>query len=294
MTPEEVKTTNAKKVFYPEDGVTKGQVVDYYRNVAESMVVHLRGRPLTLRRFPNGIEQESWFQKGASDYLPDWIKVAKIPQRKSGSVRHVLCEDTATLVYLANQAAIEFHIWTSTIDSLNNPNLMVMDLDPVPQTQTTELRKLARRVREIYEKLGLTAYLQATGGRGFHVVAPLDAEADYETVHTLSREIADYLVTKDPDRLTTQFRKDKRGSKIFLDANRNGYAQTFISPYSLRSRSGAAAATPLDWSELGKAEPNGWDYAKIKLRLARKKDPWHTIYENPGSASKALEGLRRL
>jgi bifunctional non-homologous end joining protein LigD len=294
MTSEKIATSNPQKIFYPEDKVTKSEVVDYYRAVAKSMVPHLTGRPLTLRRFPNGIQQESWFQKEASDYLPDWIRVEKIPQRKSGQVRHVICQDEETLVYLANQAAIEFHIWTSTLDSLTRPNLIVLDLDPVPTTEITQLRKLARRVRDLYEEIGLTAYLQATGGRGFHVVAPLDTEADYEVVHTLARETADYLAVKDSERLTTEFRKDKRGNKIFLDAHRNGYAQTFIAPYSLRSRPGAAAATPLDWSELGKAAPNGWNYARVKQRLARKADPWRSIYDHPGSANEALEQLRRL
>jgi bifunctional non-homologous end joining protein LigD len=136
--------------------------------------------------------------------------------------------------------------------------------------------------------------VQATGGRGFHVVAPLDATADYDTVRALAREAADRLAAEDPDRLTTAQRKDKRGNRIFLDTNRNGYGQTFVAPYSLRARPGAPVATPLDWFELGKAKPDGWDIRRIKHRLARKADPWQDIHEHAGSAEKARERLRRL
>jgi bifunctional non-homologous end joining protein LigD len=257
-------------------------------------VPHLRGRPLTLRRFPNGIDAEGWFQKEASSHFPAWIRVERIPQRTAGSVRHVLCDDAATLVYLANQATIEFHIWPSTVDALDRPDLMVIDVDPPDGAEVGELRSIARRARDLYEKIGLAPYVQATGGRGFHVVAPLDATADYDTVRALAREAADRLAAEDPDRLTTAQRKDKRGNRIFLDTNRNGYAQTFVAPYSLRARPGAPVATPLDWSELSKATPDGWDIRRIKQRLARKADPWHDIHEHAGSAEKARARLGRL
>jgi bifunctional non-homologous end joining protein LigD len=294
MDPDEVRVSKPDKVFYPDDGVTKGQVVDYYRQVADVMVPHLRGRPLTLRRFPDGIEGEGWFQKEASAYFPDWIRVEKVPQKDSGSVRHVVCEDAATLVYLANQATIEYHVWPSTVDHPDRPDLMVTDLDPPEGTEVAELRRVARAVRDLYTEIGLTPYLQATGGRGFHVVAPLDATTGYDDVRTLAREAADHLAAQDPDRLTTAQRKDKRGGRIFLDTNRNGYAQTFVAPYSLRARPGATAATPLDWAELGKAEPAGWGLARLLRRLARKADPWQDMHEHAASAARAHELLRKL
>jgi bifunctional non-homologous end joining protein LigD len=197
-------------------------------------------------------------------------------------------------VYLANQATIEFHIWPSTVDALDRPDLMVIDVDPPDGVDVGELRSVARRARDLYEKIGLAPYVQATGGRGFHIVAPLDATEDYDTVRALAREAADRLAAEDPDRLTTAQRKDKRGNRIFLDTNRNGYAQTFVAPYSLRARPRAPVATPLDWSELGKATPDGWDIRRIKQRLARKADPWHDIHEHAGSPKKARERLGRL
>jgi bifunctional non-homologous end joining protein LigD len=294
MNVDEIQITHPGKVFYPESGVTKGDVVEHYRFVADVLVPHLRGRPLTLRRFPDGIEAEGWFQKEASRHFPDWIRVMAIPQRGSGSVRHVICDDAATLVYLANQATIEFHIWPSTVNALDKPDLMVIDLDPPDGVPVGELRSVARRARDLFEQLSLTPYVQATGGRGFHVVAPLDATADYDTVRALARAAADRLAAEDPDRLTTAQRKEKRGDRIFLDTNRNGYAQTFVAPYSLRARPGATVATPLDWSELSKATPGGWDIRRIKQRLARKADPWQHIHEHAASAEQARERLGRL
>jgi bifunctional non-homologous end joining protein LigD len=294
MMADDVRVSHPDKVFYPDSGLTKGDVVEYYRAVADVMVPHLRGRPLTLRRYPDGIAGKNWFQKEASSYFPDWIRVEQIPQHNTGSVRHVVCDDAATLVYLANQGTIEFHIWPSTIAALDKPDLLVIDLDPPDGVEVGELRSVARRVRDLYEEIGLTPYLQATGGRGYHVVAPLDATADFDTVRTLAREVADRLAAGDPGRLTTEQRKDKRGDRIFLDTNRNGYAQTFVAPYSLRARPGAPVATPLDWSELGKAKPNGWDPRRIRQRLARKADPWGDLHEHAASAQEARERLGKL
>ncbi|MGH3620330.1 MAG: non-homologous end-joining DNA ligase, partial [Sciscionella sp.] len=183
MDADAVRVSKTDKVFYPDDEITKGDVIEHYRAVADVLVPHLRGRPLTLRRFPDGITGEGFFQKEASDYFPDWIRVHTVPQRgdASASVHHVVCEDAATLVYLVNQATIEFHIWSSTVDNLGNPDLMVIDLDPPEEAECPDLRRIARRVRDLFDDLGLCPFLQATGGRGFHVVAPLDASADFDT-----------------------------------------------------------------------------------------------------------------
>jgi bifunctional non-homologous end joining protein LigD len=289
-----IEISRPDKVFYSGSGLTKGDIAEYYADVADVMLPHLRGRPLTLRRFPDGIDGEGWFQKEASDYFPDWIRVEEIPQREGGSVHHVLCEDTETLVYLANQATLEHHIWLSTVDHLERPDLLVIDLDPPDDADVAELRDVARRVRKLYERLGLAAFVQATGGRGFHVVAPLDASTEFDTVRELAVAAADHLADEDTDRLTTAQRKNKRGDRIFLDTNRNAYGQTFIAPYSTRSRPGAPVATPLDWAELGTAEPDGWDVKKIRARLARKKDPWHDIHAHAASAAKARDALAEL
>ncbi|MBK1784329.1 non-homologous end-joining DNA ligase LigD [Prauserella cavernicola] len=216
--------SNADKLFYPADGVTKGEFVEYVR----------------------------------------------------------------ALEYLANQAIIEFHVWLSTMDSLDRPDLLVLDLDPPEGTATAEVRDVARRARDLLGELGLTPFVQATGGRGFHVVTPLDTTTDFDTARELARAVADRLAENDPERLTTAQRKDKRGDRIFLDTNRNAYGQTVIAPYSLRARPGVHVATPPDWAELGRTEPAAYDPRRLGRRLARKADSWAHIHDHAASPSTAL------
>jgi bifunctional non-homologous end joining protein LigD len=290
-----IAISNPDKELYPDEALTKSDVIEHYRQVADAMLPHLIGRPLSLRRFPDGIGHDGFFQKEASDFFPEWLEVVEVPRREDGTSMHqVVCRDEADLVYLANLATLEFHIWPSTMSALDNPDRLVIDIDPPNGTLVGELRDVARRLRDLVGRIGLTPYVQATGGRGFHVVAPLDASAGYDDVRDLARGVADQVAADDPDRLTTAIRKESRGDQIFLDVNRNGYGQTFIAPYSLRSRPGAPIATPLDWSELGKAEPSGFDLTRIRRRLAQRADPWRGIGEHAGATTTAIDMLEKL
>src|SRR5207302_224951 len=179
------------KTLYPADGITKRDVVDYYREVAEVMLPHLRGRPLTLRRFPDGIDKDGFFQKEASDHFPDWLPIAEVPQReRPANMHHAMCSDTADLVYLATQACLEFHVFLSTVDALERPDRVVIDLDPSPGAKVGELREVARKVRDLFSAEGLTPYVQATAGRGSHIVAPLDPSVDFDDVRAHVRRLA--------------------------------------------------------------------------------------------------------
>lgn len=291
----DIAVSNSDKTLYPDDGETKGDVVEYYRAVADVMVPHLQGRPLTMKRFPDGITGEGWFQKRAADHFPDWLRVANVPQRGdgAGSLPYAVCDGAASLVYLANQATLEFHIWTSAVDNLYYPDRLVMDLDPSAGIELSTLRDATRSTRDLFDDIGLTPYLQATGGSGYHVVAPLDCSADFDTVRELAGRAGEYLAVRDPKRLTTAHRKDKRGNRIFLDANRNGYAQTFIAPYSLRSRMGATAATPLDWSELSRVAPGDYNIRNLPRRIARKADPWAGMAEHAAAVRNVRERIDR-
>ncbi|WP_051325535.1 non-homologous end-joining DNA ligase [Glycomyces tenuis] len=290
----DIKVSKLDKEFYPDDHFSKGDVIDHYRAVAEAMVPHLAGRPLTMRRYPDGIDADGFFQKDASDYFPDWLRVVEVPQRGGGTVGHVVCDDAAALVYLANQATIEFHVGPATVDELERPDRLVIDIDPPPGVPTAVLHEVARRVRDLYSEVGLVPFTQATGGRGYHVVAPLDRSADFEFVRELADGIADRLAARDPELLTTAQRKQRRGDRIFLDAGRNAYGQTFIAPYSLRARPGAAVATPLDWGELGRSAPDRHTAATIRRRLARKADPWADIDEHAAAPAAARDRLDAL
>jgi bifunctional non-homologous end joining protein LigD len=294
QTVHDVELSNLDKLLYPDAGVTKGDVIDYYRAVADAMLPHLARRPLVLHRFPDGFGTKGFVQHDVGEHFPDWIQTADLPRRgREGTVRHVVCEDAATLVYLANQAALELHIWPSTVDKPEHPDRLVIDIDPPDGTEVTTLRTIARQVRDLYEKVGLAPFVQATGSRGFHVVAPLDRSADYEFVRELAAGLADHLAAEHPGELTTAQRKQKRGDRVFLDINRNAYGQTFAAPYSLRARPGASAVTPLDWSELGRATPAGHTIRTMPKRLARKEDPWSAMGKGtaPRDARTALDKL---
>jgi bifunctional non-homologous end joining protein LigD len=292
----DIALSKLDKELFPADHLTKRDVIDHYRTVADTMVAHLAGRPLVLRRYPDGIGAGGFVQQEASRHFPDWLTTVDAPRRGgSGTVEHVVCDDAATLLYLANQATVEFHTWLSTTRDLERPDRIVVDIDPPPGTGVAVVRRVARGLRDLFESVGLAPFLQATGGKGFHVVAPLDGSEDFDHVRTLAQDLADRLVAQDPDRLTTAARKERRGSRVYLDVNRNAYGQTFVAPYSLRAREGAPVATPLEWSELGRVTPDRYRPPGIRRRLARKSDPWAGIGDRaaaPADVRRRLDSSR--
>jgi bifunctional non-homologous end joining protein LigD len=292
---DEVKVTNPDRVLFPRDGITKGQLVDYYRTVADTMVPHVADRPLSLQRFPEGVERQGFFQQEASDHFPDWVRRAKVPRRGGGTVEHPVCDDARTLVYLANLSVVTLHTWTSRVADLERPDRMVFDLDPPARATLREVRDAARRVRDLLEELGLVPFVQTSGSRGFHVVAPLRPSAGFEEVSALAGDAAELLASRDPERFTVERRKAKRGERLFLDTGRNAYAQTAVAPYSVRPKAGAPVATPIDWRELSRTEPQSYNLGNVPRRLGRKADPWRSIDEQArpyGPARKRLDQLR--
>jgi bifunctional non-homologous end joining protein LigD len=270
-----VQVTSVDKPFFPEAGLTKGDLVAYYRDVAEVMLPHLRGRPLNLQRFPNGVDGHGFWQQGAADHFPDWVRTVTVERRgRGGTVDHVVCEDAATIVYLANLATVTFHAWTSTVRHLARPDLVIIDLDPDPGQGLDVVRAAARAVKAACEELGLTPFVQTSGSRGYHVVMPLVPGPDVEVVRDFAAELAALVAARDPRRLSVEWRKAKRDGRLLLDTARNGYAQTLVAPYSVRPRPEAPVATPIDWSELGRVEPRSYNLTNLRRRLARKPDPW--------------------
>jgi bifunctional non-homologous end joining protein LigD len=204
----------------------------------------------------------------------------------------VLCNNTATLVYLANQGVLTLHGWLSLADRPRHPDRLIFDLDP-PDDDFAAVRYAARRVGELMEAIGLTPHVMTTGSRGLHVLAPLDAETHFDAVRDLARTMADHLAEQHPDRLTVEQRKDKRKDRLYLDVMRNAYGQTAVVPYSLRAKPGAPVATPLDWDELDRSDlgPRSYDLRSVHQRLAQKDDPWKNIRPHAASARLARERL---
>jgi bifunctional non-homologous end joining protein LigD len=269
--------SNPDKVLFPADGITKADLVEYYRRIAEVMVPHLRGRPLMLQRFPDGIEASGFYQKNASKHFPDWIPQVELP-KEGGTVDHVVCNDAATLVYLASQACITPHAWLSRADLPDHPDRLIFDLDP-SDDDFGVVKLAARAVRKRLEDLGLVPFVQTSGSRGLHVFVPLDRSADFDTVRAFSHQVAEEVAAEHPDLLTVEARKAKREGRLYLDIQRNAYAQTTVSPYGIRARAGAPVATPLEWTELADSDlgPQRYTITNIFRRLSRREDPWADI-----------------
>lgn len=289
--PYTVEISRADKVLFPEDGVTKLDLCEHYERVAERMLPHLADRPLSLQRFPDGIGEEGFYQKDSPDWFPEWIRTERVPKKEGGANRQAVADNAATLVYLAAQATITLHCWTSTAEHLERPDRLVFDLDPSGDDFATVVAA-ARETREVLEQVGLTAWLLATGSRGLHVVSPIRPDDSFEEVHEIATRIADRVAARSPDTFTTEFRKDKRRGRLFLDTRRNLYAQTVVAPYAVRARPGAPVAVPLDWRELDlpDAGPRPCTIENVEDRLASD-DPWSGMARRARGLDRVREAL---
>jgi bifunctional non-homologous end joining protein LigD len=282
-----VEVSRPDKPLFP-DGITKADLARYYEAVAGFMLPHLAGRPLNLERFPDGIEGNRIIQQRASDHFPDWIRRVKVA-KEGGTVEHVVAGDAATLVYLANQACITLHAWPSRADRLDRPDRLIVDLDP--SDRAADVRRAALEFGALLRELGLEPFVMATGSRGYHVVVPLQRRLEFDAVREFARDLARVAVARDPERLTIEQRKAKRGDRILVDVMRNAYAHTAVAPYSVRPRPGAPVATPLRWEELedSSLRPDRWTIETVLRRLERDGDPW----EEMARAGQALGAARR-
>ncbi|MGH3099124.1 MAG: non-homologous end-joining DNA ligase [Streptosporangiales bacterium] len=290
--PQDVETTHPDRVLF-DDGTTKGELVDYYRRVAPVMVPHLRGRPLMLQRFPRGVDESGFYQKEAGDQFPDWVTTRTV-EKEGGTVTHVVCEDEATLVHLANFDCVTLHSWLGDARDPYHPDRLVFDLDP-SGNDFGELRSAAYALRDLLTELGLAPYVQTTGSRGLHVTLPLDRSTHVDDVRSFAREVAESLADERPDQLTVEASKDKRGKRIYLDVLRNAYAQTAVAPYSVRAMASPTVATPVRWDELSRAKMHADRYTieSLQRRLTRTEDPWADMERHAGSAAEAHKRFAR-
>ena len=289
----EIEISRPQKVLFPDDGITKGDLIEYYARIAPHMLSHLRDRPLTLERYPNGIHTKRFFQKEVSSYFPSWIRTVTLP-KAGGTVTHVVCNDTATLVYLANQACITPHIFLSRIDKLEVPDQLIFDLDP--QGEDFEpVRTTALDFKQLLNELALPAFLKTTGSRGLHVVVPLRRRETYDAVRTFAREVAAIIVSQKPQDRTMEQLKANRGGRVFIDTNRNGYAQLVAPAYAVRARKGAPVSAPLAWSELRKKNlsSNSFTIRNLFQRLETVADPWADFWKSGVSLADARRRLAR-
>src|SRR3990167_338078 len=268
-----IELSNLNKVIFPKSAITKDDVISYYDKIAQYFLPHVKNHLIVMRRFPDGITTDGFYQKQIPSYFPTWISYEKIELKKGDDQELVLIDKAATLVYLANQAVLEFHSWLSSVKDIHKPDKIVFDLDP-SGNDLKILRLAAKKLKKIIENHGLKPFLMTTGSRGYHIITPIIPEHTFEKVHNFVKHISHTLSTEYNDHFTVEISKSKRKGRVFIDYLRNSYGQTSVAPYSLRAKEGAPVATPIDWSELSKTEPQKYNLKNIFKRLSRKKDPW--------------------
>lgn len=297
-----VEVARADKELFPAHGgapaVTKADLAAYQRDIARYALPHLRGRPLMLEVHPDGIGGSRFMQKNVPAHYPRWVHRAELP-KEGGTVTHVLADTTDTLVYLAGQACTTLHRWLSRADRPHHPDRLVFDLDPTDPADGSApdfapVRRAAVRLGELLDDIGLPWVPMTSGSRGLHLVVPLDRGADSDAVRDFARETADTLAARFPDDLTTEARKDARGSRLYLDVLRNGYAQTAVAPYSVRALPGAPVATPISRDTLDDPRLSARRWTVRDVLDQARTDPWAELPPRGRALGPARRRLRSL
>ncbi len=289
-----VEASNPEKVFFPADGITKGDVVAYYREIAPYMLPFLKDRPLVLTRYPDGIDGKSFFQKDAPEWSPDWIRTIRIRSEEAGrDLDHFLVDDAEGLAWIANLGTIPIHVWSSRAGALERPDWCVVDLDP-KEAPFVHVIRIARALHDLCGEIGLPCYPKTTGQKGLHVLVPLGAQLTHEQSRSLGELLARAVEAELPDISTTARAVGSRGGRVYLDFLQNGYGKTIAAPYAVRPRPGAPVSTPLRWSEVGaRLDPARFTIRTVPAR-ARKlgKDPLLPVLAEKPDLLAALERLR--
>ncbi|HJU51466.1 MAG TPA: non-homologous end-joining DNA ligase [Acidimicrobiia bacterium] len=252
--PSLVVVSHPEKVLFPDSGVTKGEVADYYHRVADVMLPHLIDRPLTIQRFPQGIQKQGFMQKHAGKGFPDYIDRIELA-KQDGTVKYPVVRDEKGLAYLANQNTITFHIPGFRASHLEHPDRMVFDLDP-SEGDLDGVRYSARATAEFLGALDVPTWLMTSGSKGFHLVTDLQPTISFDEMGRFAQAVATLLAESHPSRMTVEFLKKERKGRVFVDWMRNHFGPTAVCPYSLRPRPGAPIAMPIDWSDLETTAPD--------------------------------------
>ena len=291
--PYSFEASNGEKVFFPDAGITKEELIEYYDKIAKTMLPYLKERPVAMQRFPNGIEGEGFYQKQVPGYFPDWIERQSVT-KEEGRVSHVIINNVATLAYLANQGCITPHVWLSRRDKLHYPDRLILDLDPTDE-DFSKVRNAALQSRTLFKELDLPVYVMTTGSRGLHLLVPLDRSQSFDRVRDFAQRLVEELAARHPDELTSAMRKKDRGNRVYLDVTSNAYGQHAVAPYAVRPRSSAPVATPLDWDEVCDSSLTADKYtiSSIFRRLAQIDEPWLRMQKHAVSFRAAQKTLNQ-
>ena len=247
----QLKLSNLDKVLYPATGFTKGQVIDYYAHIAPVLVPHLAGRPLTLKRYPNGVDSEYFFEKNATAHRPEWVKTAPIwSEGNRRNVNYILADDLSTVVWMANLAAIELHPSLSLAKNIDCPTMMVFDLDPGPPANIVQCAQVGMWLREVFEHFALQSVPKTSGSKGLQIYVPLNATTSYEETKPFAHALARLLEDQHRELVVSDMKKELRKGKVLVDWSQNDEHKTTVNVYSLRARERPTVSTPLTWDEV--------------------------------------------
>jgi bifunctional non-homologous end joining protein LigD len=285
----EVKLSNPDKVLFPDDGITKAELRDYYSLVADVMVPHAKDRPMNLWRWNKGIAHDPLIQQSLPKGAPEWVKRCEVPRRKGGDITHGMINDADTLRWLAQQNCITPHVWNARCDRREKPDRLVFDLDP-SEDDFDKIRAAALAVADLLRDIGLTPFAKVSGSRGIHVVAPLKRLREADEVRAAAGALAERIAGEHADTLTTEWRKDKRDGRILVDVARNTYGQTIVAAYAVRGLRGAPVSAPVTWDEVADPAltPQAFTLRTMEDRIATAGDVWADIDEHAGTLPKHL------
>jgi len=286
----QVKLTNLNKLIWPE-GLTKAHLVKYYREIAPYILPHLYNRPLVMKRYPHGLGDEPFYQKECPSYAPDWI-IRHPVEHSEKVVNYIICNNMATLVWLANQGAIEMHPWLSRIENVECPDIAVIDLDPAAGSTFRDVLTIALLVKEALAQFNLQSYPKTSGATGLHIFVPIKPVYSYKTVTKAMQYVAELIVKINPGMATVERKVAQRQGKVYLDYLQNGRGKTMAFQYSLRPLPGAPVSTPLYWDEIGalNIEPGAFSIHNIFSRIKEIGDIYHGVLTN----KQTLDALLKL
>lgn len=245
-----VKFSNLEKILYPQTGFTKGDVIDYYTRISPIILGHLKDRPLTLKRYPNGVSDKFFYEKRCPSFKPDWIPTARLPSDRHGTIAYCMVDSADALAWVANLASLELHTLLCRAQDPRRPTMMVFDLDPGPPAGFMDCLPLALRIRELFEHMKLQIFPKTSGGKGLHLYVPLNTPVTFEQTKSAAHTIAQLLERSMPELVTSNMSKAIRGGKIFVDWSQNDPNKTTVCPYSLRARPEPTVSTPITWKEI--------------------------------------------
>ena len=268
-----VAITNRQKIYWPDEGYTKGDMIDYYDKMADLILPHLKGRPLSLKRNPNGIIDSGFYHKDAGENAPPYVDVFKVKSESNNKIiDYIVCNNKATLLYVANLGCIEINPWNSTMKKPGHPTWMVIDIDPADKNTFIEVVDTALATKMVLDKAGIKSYCKTSGASGLHVYVPLKNKYEYAVVRDFAHVVASLVQEQMPDITSLERSLSKRGSKIYVDWLQNSKSQTLASVYSLRPVAGASVSTPLEWKEVNhKLNPKQFTIGNIHARIKKER-----------------------